>query len=1090
MKRFLVALPILFLLFPIATAQEWWNSSWHFRFPVNISSSLDVENAKVTISMDFAYLLESLNISGTFDPNSIRVIEGLYEHPYDWENETFTAGNISWIANGTTPANTNRTFWIYFDVVENGEKPTGKLISEKPYWRSGYTNNMDVYSPIWNRSWAKLVEIKWKWSTEITYDTAYLYVNGSLVRQKDGVGSEIVTFVGNSVQARFTSDASITNPTTDEYGTYGCAVDWIRFYPVTNYTTPLLIITIGNASKQKLINWLELPEDGSLIDKGEKILIKGYITDENLNLLSNVTVNFTLSDGNVDYTCVPIEEDGYYSCLWDSSDKPLGNYSIRMDSYKQYYSPNSTVWVNRFTLRAGPPIINITLSSDLIERYSWVQINASVEDQSGSGINWTKVNIIQPNGNLEELHMIEIESNIWSINYTNTSQRGEYRIIVSSSDNIGRVGESNTTLKVSIKFNVTLKTQRNFYYQGDSGRIEFSLRDDENNLLQGANVTFEIRNPNNNLVYTFSGVTNSNGTVEPMPTFTIADSDMTGNYSLISITTYFDPLVNISITKRDYFSFAVLEREMIVSFFTLNLESPSEVEVGKSLEIFAMVTDGVKNVDVEEIKVSLYDSLDNLILENVSMERISTGIYRRSYSTSSSSAQGNWKWVVTAKKGPNILQKVTFTRVVGGPFDVRNITILDDTVPDIAIMVEIENKGNVGQDAFIEWKLTKVESGEILAAGAETVFIPANSIKTHTIYPVTNYLGSVKITFLVYYSGTERAGAYLIFTTRPAPSPPLPAMPTMEVVRLAVPKIEIVEWTKEIEIERGWIGFLLATVKNVGEVDLPNITVSVKGIDASWVEVPENFSLKVGENRSISVKFAVPINVPSGNYKGVILVSSLNTKDEKEFLLRVFASRAELIYYQIQTLKQSLKDLINKTLEAEKEGKDVKMVKEMLDIIRENIGLAEKYLDRKMYDEASEMVRLARNQLEKANYELQILQPIAKPFYEVVIEDVKRWFALMVFFISAGIFAIVYLMIKSKKQMEVREELSLSALKNVLTRLMVTQKLEREKERIEKILSLLEKQYREGLISEESYRELKMKNEELLSQIKKKLREV
>jgi hypothetical protein len=1092
MRKLLVTFFAFALVIPIAIAQEWWNSSWHFRFPVNISSSVNVENASVKINLNFISLLESLKITGTFDSNSIRVIEDSYELPYDWENETYSKGNITWIANGTTLANTNRTFWIYFDVIENGEKTKAEIISERPYWRSGYTNNMNVYSPVWNRSWSKLIEVYWKWSTEASYDIAYLYVDGLQVRQKDGVGSELARFLGSSIQCRFTSDASITNPTTDEYGTYGCAIDWIKFYPVANYTTPSLTIIIGNVSQQNLLNWLELPANGSLIDRGELILIRGYVTDESMNLLSGASVNFTLTNGTVEYTCIATDEgNGYYNCSWDSSNKPLGNYSIRMNSSKQYYNSNSTLWIDRFTLRTGPPIINISLSSPLVEHYSWVQINASINDQSGTGINWTKINITQPNGNIEQFDMINIAPNVWTLNYTNTSQRGVYNIVVYASDNVGRVGESNVSLKVYIKLNVSLKTQQNYYHQDDVGRVEFLLKDSEGNFIQNANITLEIKNPNNNLIWLFNGVTNSNGTLEPMPTFSIASSDLLGNYTLISTTTYFDSLINVSITRRDSFNFIVYEKEVIsVSFLTLNLEAPSQVEIGKSLQIFAITTDSLKNVDVDDIKVSLYDPLDNLIVENVSMERVSVGIYSKAYATSSSSTQGNWKWIVTATKGPNAQKKVTFTRLVGGPFDVRNITILDNTIPDLAVMVEIENKGSVGQDVIVEWNLTRIDTGESLASGAETIFIPANSVKQHVVYPTTNYIGNVKITFLVYYSGTEKAGAYSIFTTQPAlPAPTLPAMPTAAVVKVGVPKIEIIEWTREIEIERGWIGFLLATVKNTGEVDLSNITISIKGIDPSWVELPEKFDLKVGENKSISIKFAVPINAISGNYEGNITVYSLDAKDEKKFLLRVFASKAELIYYQIQTLKQKLDELTNKTLQSEKEGKDVRIVKEMLDIARDKIALAEKYLDKKMYDDASDTIRIVKNYLDKAEFELQVAQPIVKPPYEAIVETVKKWFLLIILSLTSGIVFIILILMRSKKYYEVKIEIPPSTLKKAIVGQITIQKLEREKEKIEKTLSILEKQYKEGLISKESYEELKTKSEELLSEIERKLKE-
>ena len=49
--------------------------------------------------------------------------------------------------------------------------------------------------------------------------------------------------------------------------------------------------------------------------------------------------------------------------------------------------------------------------------------------------------------------------------------------------------------------------------------------------------------------------------------------------------------------------------------------------------------------------------------------------------------------------------------------------------------------------------------------------------------------------------------------------------------------------------------------------------------------------------------------------------------------------------------------------------------------------------------------------------------------------------------------------------------------------------LQKEKNRIEKMLRILKKEYDEGLISKRSYEELKNKNEERLSEIRQKIGE-
>ena len=1102
MRKFLLlALLAFFLLVSVSLAQEWWDTNWHFRFPVNISSPLAVENASVKINVNFTSLLESLGISGSFDPNSIRVLEGSYEHPYDWENETLIKGNITWIANGTTAANTNRTFWIYFDVLENGAKPKGKIISEKPYWRSGYTNNMNVWSNQsslpgigyeWNRTWAQMIEVYWKWATEPNYDFAYLYVNGAQVRRNSGTGAETAQFLGSRIVGRFTSDSSGSYPsygTSDSYGIYGTAIDWIKFYPVANYTTPTLAIIQGNVSMQTLKNQLQLPLNGSLIDRGEIVLLRGNVTDEGFNLISGATVKFVLSNGTEEYTCDALDEgNGWYNCTWNSTEKPLGNYSVRMNSSKLYYNPNSTLWVDRFTLRPGPPIVNINLSSAVIEVSSWIQINASVQDQSGTGINWTRANITQPNNNLELIEMQSIAPGIWTLNYTNTSQRGLYLITVYSSDNTGRVGWSNTTLKAYTKLNVSLRTQQTYYYQGDSGRVEYLLKDGEGNLLENANVILQIKNPSNSLVWEYTGTT-VNGTLEPMPTFILATSDPTGTYTLVSNTTYLDPLVNVYAGRLDAYSFSVYEKPEI-PFFMLSLEAPSEVEVGKDLQVSATTTDSVKNIDVDEIKSSLFDPIGNLILDNVSMSKISTGLYFRSYTTSSSSTQGNWKWVVTATKVPNTITKEVFTRLVGGPFDVRSITVLDYTVPDLAVAVEIENKGNAGQDVTVEWKLSRVDTSEILASGADTIFVPANSVKQHVVYPSTSYVGDVKITFLVYYSGTEKAGAYATFTTfLPTTTTTLPYAPPVTyplVIAQPLPKLEIVDWTKELEIERGWIGFLAVTVKNSGNVDLSNIFINIQGVDQSWIELPKSFDLKAGENQSFSIRFAIPMTAKSGNYDGKIIVSSLEAKDEKSFVLRVFASRAELIYYQILTLKKTLQDIESRTLQAEKENKDVTKVKQLLDNARDKLTIAERYLNQKLYDDAKDMVDMARQYLEKAEYELQVAKPLEKPVLANLIELLQKWLLLVLAIIVGCISVVLFVVLRGIKY-EAKVSVPPETLKKAVIGVVSAQKLKEEREKINKMLAIIEREYREGIISKESYEELRKKAEEKLHELERKL---
>lgn len=1309
-KMILLLLALFFFIYfsPLAKA-EWWNTNWHYKLPINISFASEAENASVNVTLNFTALLEQVGDDDkTFDPNSIRVIEDSYEHPHDWENETLTRGNVSWIANGTTPANTNRTFYVYFDVIENGAKSEGKIISEEPYWRSGYEDNIDVWSNQstspgigyeWNRTWAQSLETYWKWCTEAPiYDYAYLYVDGSEVSQKYGTGSETILFQGNGLAARFTSDDSVIESCTDGYGTYGTAVDWVKFYETANYTTPAFSEFFGNTQTQyppvlenfivspsldgwgeyfnytvdvsdrendevnvtlwvnkstgwekqetktitppgelywyisifscsdigarqykfeykdwahdwentstqtgptlenddisleyltgndtsvnregnynvtlgirfkdldknqwvsgetvnfwvfysstwnqvgsntsdtdgnttfdfdpncsvevgnhnwkanysntcyksnesdtfsfdvigQLKNYLEKPLQDSVYWQGDQIPLEANVTDECTNFIIGAVVNFTLNE-TVDVCSADDKGDGTYNCTWDSSGKPLGNYSVRVNSSKSNYNFNSTLWEDRFSLETAPPSITINLSKYQIEQLDSLQINATVIDNSGTGIQWVKINVTRPGGTLDQNDMANIVSNIWSIDYPNswgnTSERGTYNITVYAKDNVPKTGTSNDTFKVYIKLNVTLKTQEAIYYQGDTGRLEYTLKDMDNNSVANSNVTFEIKNPNQVLIWNddnIISVTNQNGTIEPLPSFELASDDPIGQYRLYSFTSYWDTLAGVTVSKENNYTFNVSEKP-VVEMLALSLEAPAEAAVGKKLQVSATVTDSVKNIDVDSAKTSLYDPLNNLIVDNVAMDHVSTGIYSRNYTTSSSSTQGNWKWIVNVTKGSNSIIKEIFTRLVGGPFDVRNITIIDNTIPDLSISVIIENKGDAGQDVTVEWNLTRTDTGKSLDSGAATIYIEGVSTKVHIVQPSINYLGEVKITFLVYYSGTEKAGAYETFTTTEAAPPPPSYVPPA--VAPLVSKMEITIHPEEIEIERGWLDYMTVKVNNTGGTTLHDVYITLEDIPLDWVEIsPEKVDLIIPTNFSeFSIKIAVPINAKSGNYLTKVKAIANETSAEESFIVRVFASRAELILYQIQTLKDKLEDLEQRTAEAENQKKNVTLVKSILTEARDRITSAEDYLDQKKYDEATNLVRNVRDLLARAEYELKVAKVIvAVP----IIELLPYWLLLITIILIVIVVLILYMLRKTKTFGKLR--VAVPEIRKMVLGKETLVDLRKEKEKINKMLSLLEKEYRQGIISKESYEELKKTNEEKLRGIEFKLGE-
>jgi len=118
----------------------WWNPTWDFRVPVTVSpGATDRTNKMVEVLLNFSELMRNAGSGGpSFDPNSVRVVEvdgtgtvidadvPLQLDPADGYNAVDNAvADVVFMLKGTTPANTSRTYHIYFDKTsKNIPAPT------------------------------------------------------------------------------------------------------------------------------------------------------------------------------------------------------------------------------------------------------------------------------------------------------------------------------------------------------------------------------------------------------------------------------------------------------------------------------------------------------------------------------------------------------------------------------------------------------------------------------------------------------------------------------------------------------------------------------------------------------------------------------------------------------------------------------------------------------------------------------------------------------------------------------------------------------------------------------------------------------
>jgi hypothetical protein len=113
---------------------SWWDNDWDYRVLVTVSAGgFARENKPAEASLNFTTLFASVGASGTFDPNSLRVIEVdggnnvldavvpfQFDPAGDYDAATKAAGTLTWLMEGNTGSGATRRYHVYFDVTGKG----------------------------------------------------------------------------------------------------------------------------------------------------------------------------------------------------------------------------------------------------------------------------------------------------------------------------------------------------------------------------------------------------------------------------------------------------------------------------------------------------------------------------------------------------------------------------------------------------------------------------------------------------------------------------------------------------------------------------------------------------------------------------------------------------------------------------------------------------------------------------------------------------------------------------------------------------------------------------------------------------------
>jgi len=782
------------------------------------------------------------------------------------------------------------------------------------------------------------------------------------------------------------------------------------------------------------------------------------------------------------------------------------------------------------------PNVEVFVYPSMTEQLESVWIYANVTDQSGAGIADGNVTatVRRPDGTNSTVIMFFYSgihtggTSRWRARYPNdpvqgswgnTTKKGYYNVTVFAIDNQGKNNTVNTSYfiiysKLSPFFMTTLST----YYSkiGVSKPVIFYKSIDfSEDILPKTNVTFTINNSNStvyNSSYKYGNLTTDNeGYIrDEYGGYLLETRDLAGfplgNYTATAYSVYFEPNVSAFVSDVSTYTFELVESAgTLANIFVYPVWYPVEGIVKFKIWVTNAIGTLTDPADMN-LSVTMPITGNPFFSRAISdMTEISEGVYMYTHNLPSNPTTGVYdvRLDVLGKDGTRTSTFSAFRISLGGPYDVEiNLTEREVYQSDyLDFIIIMKNMGDAPTENFVEYWITGVDNTtwaydhfSILITG-NTEATKINFLPIYSYQPLGQYVLNVKVTYDANNSLSASAAASFSVIQGAPPTPPGPPSPGGAAPEgggmaapSAPPKIEIIRYPQELGMELDSVKYPVVEVKNIGGSKLYNVTLRITGIPSPWIQdimpkvIPE---IPVGNNSIFTVTLKIPPTAEAKEYVGQIIADANVTKDEKTFSLTLFTTRAQLIRWEVDRLNKALQQFEVDVENARKAGKDVKDVTPYIDQIKEQIRLAEDYLGKKMYDESLSAVQSGWSILEKARYLLA-----QAPFIQILIETIfPPWLiallvvlviaiAILLFFVRRmkGVFDRIFRMQAPGGGGAAKPSVMVEKMKE-------RENLGKEEMNIRKVMSLLERQYKEGLITENAYMSLKTRNEEKLAKI-------
>ncbi|MBN2202770.1 MAG: hypothetical protein JW700_01095 [Candidatus Aenigmarchaeota archaeon] len=837
--------------------------------------------------------------------------------------------------------------------------------------------------------------------------------------------------------------------------------------------------------------------------------------------IGNDVINFTVSPENGNYTTANETEfsvngssNHTLAILYNVTgiSPSIFNSTFLVNATQADAQPdNATFQVN--LLPNVPPLMETLITPNFTEQNESVEFFVNLTDRSNSGIKWLNVTVTKPDSfsSSTSMTLLNESGNFsqWYLNYTealgNTNQRGIYNVSIYSSDNIGNLGNYSTNFSIYQRMLVTSTPLAGTYYQGDTGSLYFMLRDANSTGINNSNITFNITDPYGNLTHYSQNVSNSDGTISPMPTFSLQSDAPIGTYTLFTNYSFYEDVLNQTLNLQKNSTFDVESRTISVTGLFADVETSVVWYPNNIMKFGMLVYNGEgRPIDPDEINLTVYDSADNLYFSTTlsSLTKEATGYYTYSHAMGVGTPTGMYMAVLNVSDGSFSSMKIQAFRVSqGGPYDVR-LNLFENEVPQgdyLDFEIILENKGEVTQDVYVIYNITD-QSGNGYYSFSEAVLTPAysNSSFTRNAYiytdqPLGTYTINAKVTYSLYQSPIDANVTFYVSSAGTTPAPPQTSVgntPTYYAIKPTQEtdaSILITGYNNNITLARGFTKIEKVIVKNSGRVDLNNVSLFVLGVPTNWFNItPSKYDELVTDNSSVFlVEFNIPENTNTGNYDASLLVTSGVVSDQQSIEVNIFSSIKEVLEAEIAMVEESLIELKIDLRVAEREGKDVSDVQTLVDTIESYIENAKKDLKNNDIDAGMEKTGSALSLISRARDLLDMLE----------MEEPDTFSSLL--FIFIGLIAIIIIVIilvylQRKKKLKSILKNRLSKIKGAFHRPgksdAEVEMLQKEKEKIFRMIKVLDKEKSEGLITEGTYARMKDSLEKKMSKIEKKLK--